>query len=103
MAAPHEELPQIEVSLVHDQQVVVPQAAPWSIRKVDTGRERSWADGRPGIRTTPVAEVVQRFNRSTVVQIQYTIRSSPPASERRLDASNPELSCTFPRIGANFA
>jgi len=45
------ELPQVEVSLGADQQVVVPQAAPMgSIRKVDSRRELSWAESHKAVR-----------------------------------------------------
>ena len=97
------DLPQIEVSLGADQQVVVPQAAPMgSIRKVDSRRELSWADGRLVFEQAPVAEVVQRFNRFNRVQIQIR---DPKLATRPVsavfDASDPEAFITFLESVAN--
>ena len=103
LAPPARELPQIEVSLGADQQVVVPQAAPMgSIRKVDSRRELSWADGRLMFEQAPVAEVVQRFNRFNRVQIQIR---DPKLAARPVsavfDASDPEAFITFLESVAN--
>jgi transmembrane sensor len=96
-------LPQIEVSLGADQQVVVPQAGPMgSIRKVDSRRELSWADGRLVFEQDPVAEVVQRFNRFNRVQIQIR---DPKLAARPVsavfDASDPEAFVAFLESVAN--
>lgn len=90
-------LPQIEVSLGADQQVIVAQAGPvGSIRKVDSRRELAWADGRLVFEQDPVAEVVQRFNRFNRVQIQVR---DPKLAARPVsavfDASDPEAFITF--------
>lgn len=103
LAPPARELPQIEVSLGADQQVVVPQAAPMgSIRKVDSRRELSWADGRLVFEQAPVAEVVQRFNRFNRIQIQIR---DPKLAARPVsavfDASDPEAFITFLESVAN--
>jgi len=96
-------LPQIEVSLGADQQIVVPQAGPMgSIRKVDSRRELSWADGRLVFEQDPVAEVVQRFNRFNRVQIQIR---DPKLAARPVsavfDASDPEAFIAFLESVAN--
>ena len=96
-------LPQIEVSLGADQQVVVAQAgAVGSIRKVDSRRELSWADGRLVFEQDPVAEVVQRFNRFNRVQIEI---HDPQLAARPVsavfDASDPEAFITFLESVAN--
>ena len=96
-------LPQVEVSLGADQQVVVAQAGRvGSIRKVDSRRELSWADGRLVFEQAPVAEVVQRFNRFNRVQIQIR---DPKLAARPVsavfDASDPEAFITFLESVAN--
>ena len=96
-------LPQIEVSLGADQQVVVPQAGPMgSIRKVDSRRELSWADGRLVFEQEPVSEVVKRFNRFNRVQIQIR---DPKLAARPVsavfDASDPEAFIAFLESVAN--
>jgi transmembrane sensor len=96
-------LPQIEVSLGADQQVVVPQAGPMgSIRKVDSRRELSWADGRLVFEQEPVAEVVKRFNRYNRIQIQIR---DPKLAARPVsavfDASDPEAFIAFLESVAN--
>ena len=96
-------LPQIEVSLGADQQVVVPQAGPMgSIRKVDSRRELSWADGRLVFEQDPVAEVVQRFNRFNRIQIEIR---DPKLAARPVsavfDASDPEAFIAFLESVAN--
>ena len=98
-----QELPQVEVSLGADQQVVVPQAAPMgSIRKVDSRRELSWAEGRLVFEHAPVAEVAQRFNRFNRVQIQIR---DPKLASRSVsavfDASDPEAFIIFLESVAN--
>jgi transmembrane sensor len=98
-----QDLPQIEVSLGADQQVVVPQAGPMgAIHKVDSRRELSWADGRLVFEQDPVAEVVQRFNRFNRVQIQIR---DPKLAARPVsavfDASDPEAFITFLESVAN--
>ena len=98
-----QELPQIEVSLGADQQVVVPQAGRvGSIRKVDSRRELSWADGRLVFEQDPVSEVVQRFNRFNRVQIEIR---DPQLAARPVsavfDASDPEAFITFLESVAN--
>lgn len=95
--------PQIEVSLGADQQVVVPQAGPMGlIRKVDSRRELSWADGRLVFDKSSVAEVVQRFNRFNRIQIRIgdTKLAARPVSAV-FDASDPEAFIAFLESVAN--
>ena len=73
-----------------------------SIRKVDSRRELSWADGRLVFEQDPVAEVVQRFNRFNRVQIQIR---DPKLAARPVsavfDASDPEAFIAFLESVAN--
>lgn len=96
-------LPQVEVSLGADQQVVVPQAGPMGlIRKVDSRRELSWADGRLVFEQDSVSEVVQRFNRFNRIQIQVDdpMLAARPVSAV-FDASDPEAFIVFLESVAN--
>jgi transmembrane sensor len=94
---------QIEVSLGADQQVVVPQAGPIGlIRRVDSRRELSWADGRLVFEHDSVADVVRRFNRFNRVQMEVR---DPKLAARPVsavfDASDPEAFIVFLESVAN--
>ena len=96
-------LRQTEVSLGADQQVVVPQAGPIGlIRRVDSRRELSWADGRLVFEHDSVEEVVRRFNRFNRVQMEVR---DPKLAARPVsavfDASDPEAFIVFLESVAN--
>ena len=96
-------LRQTEVSLGADQQIVVPQAGPMGvIRRVDSHRELSWADGRLVFEHDSVEEVVRRFNRFNRIQIEVR---DPKLAARPVsavfDASDPEAFIVFLESVAN--
>jgi len=96
-------LPLIEVSLGADQQVVVPQAGPMGlIRKVNSRRELSWADGRLVFEQASVSEVAQRFNRLNRIHIEI---HDPKLAARPVsavfNASDPEAFIVFLESVAN--
>jgi len=96
-------MPLTEISLGPDQQVVVPHAGPMGdVRRVDSHRELSWADGRLIFDHESVAEVVRRFNRLNRIQMQVL---DPQLAVRPVsavfDAADPEAFITFLESVAN--
>lgn len=86
-----------EISLGANQQITVPAAGPMSaVRKVDSRRELSWAEGRLVVDNEAIAEVVRRFNRFNRIQIKVT---DPGLAARPVtavfDATDPEAFIVF--------
>lgn len=89
--------PVAEISLGPDQQVIVPQVGSMGqVRKVDSHRELSWAEGRLVFDHDSVAEVVQQFNRFNRTQIKIL---DPQLATRPVSAvfnvSDPEAFVNF--------
>jgi transmembrane sensor len=73
------------------------------VRRVDSHRELSWADGHLVFEHDSVADVVQQFNRFNSVQIKVL---DPQLDTRPISAvfnvSEPEAFVTFLESGANI-
>jgi transmembrane sensor len=90
-------IPRPALALIAGQQVTVPTSGvAQSVKKVDSGRELAWADGRLIFDNDTVASVVEEFNRYNRVQLHVTDETlaSRPVSGV-FDAADPESFIAF--------
>jgi len=89
--------PRPALALTAGQQVTVPPSGPSpSVKKVDSGRELAWAEGRLVFDNDTVASVIEQFNRYNRVQLHVTDETlaSRPVSGV-FDAADPESFIAF--------
>jgi transmembrane sensor len=90
-------VPQPTLALIAGEQLTVPKSGPTqSVKKVDSGRELAWAEGRLVFDNDTVAGVIDQFNRYNRVQLHVTdlALASRPVSGV-FDAADPESFIAF--------
>lgn len=92
-----------EVFLTADQQIVVRKSGDASaVQNVDSGRALAWSEGRLVFDSTPLADVVDEFNRYNRLQLHI---SGPQLARRTVSgvfrASDPETLIDFIGAGAH--